>query len=310
MRLLPLLLLAGAQARTLLTNVTLDRYRVYWATVEVGSPPRPFSVIVDTGSNDAAVPCADCFDCGASHRRWNASESASARPAPGNASLVLRYAEGSRIEGRVVEDTLCLDGVCVEGFPVACVFNESRIFRTQEADGIFGLGGPFLDAAGAFSLCAAAGELDVGMPRAGADYDWVPTAGPYRFTVELAGPPRRRYAHVDSGSTSVVMPRAARYLLRQTGLCEVAFANGVRVPLRPCIPYDDIAEADYYALGADFLRRVPRVVFTDSHIGFGVRAPGCLEAPAPEDDAPALALAGVFLAYLAAVAMSVQTFLM
>ena len=44
-------------------------FRYFYATVQLGTPPREFAVIVDTGSTVTYVPCASCgTGCGEHHK--------------------------------------------------------------------------------------------------------------------------------------------------------------------------------------------------------------------------------------------------
>ena len=45
-----------------LHGVFLDMY-MYWVDLLVGTPPRPFGVVVDTGSSDFFIPLRGCSSC-------------------------------------------------------------------------------------------------------------------------------------------------------------------------------------------------------------------------------------------------------
>ena len=45
----------------------------YAINVCVGSPPRPYNLIVDTGSSVTALPCASCTQCGTHETKRRAS---------------------------------------------------------------------------------------------------------------------------------------------------------------------------------------------------------------------------------------------
>ena len=48
-------------------NIT-TLYRYFYATLQLGTPPTPFEVIVDTGSTITYVPCSQCGEqCGSHH---------------------------------------------------------------------------------------------------------------------------------------------------------------------------------------------------------------------------------------------------
>lgn len=38
--------------------------RYFYTTLTLGTPPRTFALIIDTGSTVTYVPCADCTHCG------------------------------------------------------------------------------------------------------------------------------------------------------------------------------------------------------------------------------------------------------
>ena len=97
----------------------------YYSTdVCLGTPPRCFDLIIDTGSSITAVPCASCRQCGTHHcgtaGRFNAAASSSASPVSCRTppsgfscegcgvsnvcSYSVHYTEGSAIKGHVVND--------------------------------------------------------------------------------------------------------------------------------------------------------------------------------------------------------------
>ncbi len=145
----------------------------YYSTdVCLGSPPRCFDLIIDTGSSVMAVPCSSCRQCGA-HRcgaagRFNPSESASARPvscrasppgfecescAPGDVcAYSTEYTEGSSIRGHVLTDVAHftrqplgagLGSAAARNLSTrvyfGCQTSEAGMFRRQQADGIIGM---------------------------------------------------------------------------------------------------------------------------------------------------------------------------
>jgi len=140
----------------------------YFSTeVCLGSPPRKFDLIVDTGSSITAVPCSSCRSCGehmcGSSGRFDldASRTAEAvrcprRPVPSlkcepcrsnECGYSVRYTEGSIIRGRVVTDVAHFQrtqgetGSSNESVRVyfGCQTMESGMFQRQRADGILGL---------------------------------------------------------------------------------------------------------------------------------------------------------------------------
>ena len=62
-----------------------SEFYLYWVNVSLGTPPRPFTVVVDTGSSDLLVPVVGCSNCpGSSHSFYSVSQSATAQPIPCN----------------------------------------------------------------------------------------------------------------------------------------------------------------------------------------------------------------------------------
>jgi len=105
------------------------------ATLSVGTPPRDFDVILDTGSQRTVLPCVRCNDCG--HvRAYDATRSRTARAT--NRSFSMSYVEGSSLRGRFVEDVVVVGGVRAR-ISVGCADVMTKLFRTQAADGIAGL---------------------------------------------------------------------------------------------------------------------------------------------------------------------------
>lgn len=312
--LLLLLLFFTADARLLLSNITREQYGVYWAEIRVGSPPQSFSVLMDTGSSLTALPCADCETCGDKHQKWNVSESTTAVHL--NAENNVRYMEGSFINSTLVQDTVCIDGdVCVSSYPVGCTTAESKAFRQQTADGIMGLYGRFVDSVGAFSMCFPESKFDVGMPYDGSRYTWYPIQGDRAFALNLVSvggvDARGWLGLIDSGSTGLVLPRRIRNRALM-GLCELQFEGGQPIKLNPCIPLSDIAEDEgVIILGTSFFHHVPRIVFTSTHIGLGMKGVTCSEKEEEDrsSSSPWNAL-GVLMAYTLALGMGIRTFLL
>ena len=150
----------------------------YEVPVSLGTPPQEFSLIVDTGSVVTAVPCHGCVSCGVPgrHRQFDAARSATAWlvecddddacPASSRASgggfarcaaatspssgkplcrMEQRYTEGSRIVGLYTSDVACVGaGGCgaaaAARISFGCASEVTKLFQTQRADGILGLG--------------------------------------------------------------------------------------------------------------------------------------------------------------------------
>ena len=105
------------------------------ATVNIGTPPRNFDVILDTGSSRTVLPCVDCVDCGHEHA-YDPARSSTARGT--QHTFKLRYVEGSSLGGRYWSDVVVVGGDEAR-MDVGCASTMTKMFRTQAADGIAGL---------------------------------------------------------------------------------------------------------------------------------------------------------------------------
>lgn len=146
-------------------------YMYYFATFEVGTPEKPQSVIIDTGSDTMAFPCETCkgHNCG-SHQypRFKPETSKSFKykircSSPQRmgghqvCKFVKSYAEGSSLYGFLADDLIRfksakqvygtklkdLNKKLVKDVRIqtefGCTEKETGLFKTQYADGILGL---------------------------------------------------------------------------------------------------------------------------------------------------------------------------
>ena len=130
----------------------------YYITVYFGTHRQPQTLITDTGSSVAAVPCKDYCKSGSCGSHINALYTPSlstkfelydcnkveCRCTDSNRCRFYQgYAEGSRYEGYVAKDELYFgeNYSPLEGFmyTFGCVHTETKYFYKQEADGILGL---------------------------------------------------------------------------------------------------------------------------------------------------------------------------
>lgn len=209
----------------------------------VGTPPRSFDLIVDTGSSLTAVPCADCTQCGAHKHdgqpgaRFSEAASSTSQPCTtGRCSYSVSYTEGSKIRGKMIEDSVWFGsakGRKEVHASFGCQTFESGLFYSQVADGITGFSmrssyGPTLfewlqRATGCprvFSICLS--EEVGAMVLGGAipsdlQADWIPTIGTDAYQITLTeikigqrslGVGGGNYGRtiVDSGTTFMYLP--------------------------------------------------------------------------------------------------------
>ena len=140
----------------------LNTLGYFSAEVCVGSPPKSFDLIVDTGSALTAFPCSDCPHCGAHQHasspgsRFSTAQSLSSQQVPcahppagmkcrscdgGSCSYGVSYTEGSSIRGRLVSDLFWFghaSGQRQVRASFGCQTYESGLFYSQVADGISG----------------------------------------------------------------------------------------------------------------------------------------------------------------------------
>ena len=162
----------------------------------VGTPPRKFDLIVDTGSSLTAFPCSGCSHCGShdgGNRFSEAASSTSEACHSGSCSYSVGYTEGSSIRGRIVYDHFWFGSESGRR-PVRAAFGcqtyESGLFYGQMADGIVGFsqrsqhGGTLFDymrsalhSPDVFSICLSEEEGALvlgGTVPAGLEATWVP----------------------------------------------------------------------------------------------------------------------------------------
>ena len=140
---------------------SVKEHGYYYADVDLGTPPRRFQLIVDTGSTLTYVPCVDCgAACGAHTGADPFDPDASTTCAPvrcntadchtggcdastgADACAYARnYAERSSVRGRLMKDVIHLGGHLGDVEIVfGCTTRESGSIHEQEADGLMGLG--------------------------------------------------------------------------------------------------------------------------------------------------------------------------
>jgi len=133
----------------------------FYAVIQIGSPPKSFDMILDTGSHLAYIPCkSTCKTCGHNHHHQPYDKEQSSTYGKlecsdklcsasklscksGQCSFGISYMEGSSVHGTYMKEMLTLGPSTnsVE-IPVAigCIQSETKLIYGQDADGILGLG--------------------------------------------------------------------------------------------------------------------------------------------------------------------------
>lgn len=111
----------------------------YTGVIGIGTPPREFTVIFDTGSSDLWVPSALCKVCG--HRNKYNSDSSSTFKRDGG-RFEITYM-GGPVSGYLAEDTVTLGGYAVRNQTFAQITNPLGLGTSYLGggyDGVLGLG--------------------------------------------------------------------------------------------------------------------------------------------------------------------------
>ena len=119
----------------------------FFTQVKIGTPQQTFTVIIDTGSAMTIVPCVGCANCGNGHDLDNPLFDASLSSTSGVEKALAfskSYMEGSSLGGMVLADDLCIGATCRprDSFVAffGCATKMTNLFKSQNADGIMGMG--------------------------------------------------------------------------------------------------------------------------------------------------------------------------
>lgn len=135
-------------------------YGAYYIDIFVGTPAQRQTVMIDTGSENTAIPCQGCENCGDQHtdQHFKQSESKSYNvvtcdkcldgiciESNNTCSVQTSYVEGSSWKGVEVEDyiltSLSRGNEERKKYPIkfTCMTSNEGEFKKQKADGIMGL---------------------------------------------------------------------------------------------------------------------------------------------------------------------------
>ncbi|KAI8384750.1 aspartic peptidase domain-containing protein [Radiomyces spectabilis] len=110
----------------------------YLMNISIGTPPQPFTVLLDTGSSATWVPIYGCNkSCGYPHHSLQPTNSSTFESL--NLSFSIRYGDGFS-RGYYAQDTMTVEGVPVpKAYFAVSNFNDGEL-ATDGADGILGIG--------------------------------------------------------------------------------------------------------------------------------------------------------------------------
>jgi len=118
----------------------------WFMNITVGTPPQPFTVLVDTGSADLLIPASNCTNCG-QHNRFDASKSTSFQTIPGDTSIEAAFGtqgdtqpvtKVSNLTAHLVVDSVTLAGLTVPQLPFVLIDFATEGLVTMPMDGILG----------------------------------------------------------------------------------------------------------------------------------------------------------------------------
>lgn len=128
-------------------GAALAKKYAYFGTIQVGTPPQPFSVVFDTGSGNLIVPSTTCTSQACQrHRRYNNATSTSAVPVycdgnnadPSFKNIEISFGTGD-IMGSCVEDQVCLGDICNRIAFIDASQESNEPFVEFTFDGVLGL---------------------------------------------------------------------------------------------------------------------------------------------------------------------------
>ncbi|KAL7666670.1 Peptidase A1 domain-containing protein [[Candida] zeylanoides] len=125
----------GGSTETPLTNYLNAQY---YTEIQLGTPPQPFKVILDTGSSNLWVPSQDCSSLACFlHAKYDHDASSSYKA--NGTEFAIQYGSGS-LEGYTSQDTLLLGGLTIPNQVFAEATSEPGLaFAFGKFDGILGL---------------------------------------------------------------------------------------------------------------------------------------------------------------------------
>lgn len=118
----------------------------YFIDIDVGTPPQPLKVLLDTGSSDLWVPDRNsdvCDDntCPAGSFDCDGSSTCIPLSNPSDQTFHMSYADGSTMTGLYANDTVSLAGVALPNFTFGNAYSiDMDMLGTRAQFGIMGIG--------------------------------------------------------------------------------------------------------------------------------------------------------------------------
>ncbi|TPX65847.1 hypothetical protein SpCBS45565_g04844 [Spizellomyces sp. 'palustris'] len=120
------------------TNITaIQGAGAYKMRIDVGTPPRPYAVFLDSSSGDLWLPAPDCKTC--SGTPYFASKSSTGKVSDQN--FTVTYNDGAlRVEVTGVTDDVVFSGFPIKQQPFAQANKVPKLFQESPFSGVLGLG--------------------------------------------------------------------------------------------------------------------------------------------------------------------------
>jgi len=224
----------GAQANVALTSYKQSQY---YGNIQIGTPPKEFIVLFDTGSSNLWVPAYNCTNCATGHNMYDPSKSSTSKR--NGTAFAIEYGTGS-MKGVVMHDVVTI-GALSTAVDFAVATTEPGVtFKAAKFDGILGLAWPTISVDSITPVMQALykdgkldapifgfylqssddvqGELTLGgvdNSKFTGDVNWVPVISDTYWVVGLGGMTMNgqsvtavKNAIVDSGTSLIVGPKS------------------------------------------------------------------------------------------------------
>ncbi|CAO3640499.1 unnamed protein product [Cunninghamella echinulata] len=112
----------------------------WYGIIEVGMPPKEFTVLIDTGSSDLILPSIECNTTCDGHKKYTGSDSSTSSEL--NDSKTIQFENGETISGTVYTDSVTMGGLNVPSQHLFAPNSYPSSLATDKfsPDGILGLG--------------------------------------------------------------------------------------------------------------------------------------------------------------------------
>jgi hypothetical protein len=126
---------------------------LYYAGINIGTPPQSFTVDIDTGSSDLFIPSNCAGDQCGTHKQFNSQASTTFVDRGQNISLTyvsffftflacltrLLLQGSGQADGDLVQDVVSIQGLTVQNQTFIVVSSESSDFKDEPSDGLIGM---------------------------------------------------------------------------------------------------------------------------------------------------------------------------